>query len=133
VAGSESGDESGSEVRRASTDNTGLDSQSESHGVVDSESGSEVRRASTDNTGDTVADGTDNLIEVRCSVDDAGGVVITVSDNGSGYYPASSAGAGFGIQIMRLLASQLFADFSIDTPPGGGGTVCRLVVPAAHR
>jgi two-component sensor histidine kinase/ABC-type nitrate/sulfonate/bicarbonate transport system substrate-binding protein len=116
-------------VRHAFHTNAGRVAGSESG----DESGSEVRRASTDNTGDTVADGTDNLIEVRCSVDDAGGVVITVSDNGSGYYPASSAGAGFGIQIMRLLASQLFADFSIDTPPGGGGTVCRLVVPAAHR
>jgi two-component sensor histidine kinase len=70
-------------------------------------------------------------ITVQAASRDAGEVVIEVVDRGVGAAPGvhSAAGGGFGIRLMRMLASQ--EDIGLSFVPASPGLAVRLAVPLA--
>jgi signal transduction histidine kinase len=68
-------------------------------------------------------------IDVALMTDDAG-TVLSVTDDGRGFAPASSAaGRRLGLMSMRERAAAADGTLTVTSSPGGGTTV-RLVVPA---
>jgi signal transduction histidine kinase len=68
--------------------------------------------------------------------DDAGGIVLTVRDGGSGFDPggAEAASGGLGIAVMRERAALLDGTVSVQSSPGGGTTVvCYVPVPSPNN
>jgi signal transduction histidine kinase len=58
----------------------------------------------------------------------AGGVALTVRDDGRGLLPGNGSGGGYGLAGMRARAAEVGGALAVDTAPGGGLTL-RLDLP----
>ena len=60
----------------------------------------------------------------------AGGLDLTVADDGRGFDVAAAAGLGFGLALMRGRAALAGGRLQVRSTPGGG-TVVRMILPIA--
>lgn len=71
-------------------------------------------------------------IEISAAEDRSGGFSLVVRDDGIGISNPYPTGAGLGLAVAGILASQLGGITAVSGTPGEG-TLCRLTVPARHR
>jgi len=88
-----------------------------------------VYRIAEEATRNAVRHGRARRVELRLS-SEAGGLVLTVQDDGAGIPPPDRRGQGLGLKIMAHRAAIIGASFKIEALPRGGTAVeCRLPPP----